>query len=334
MTEQALILTRRLQDVGLSGPAIKAAWPRWWSDSADASPSARAELRFSLARKLGLDPASLLNEESAPRFVWRDEARFKHRTTEGELELAAITSFGKALSGILLSASPSDERRQLPDAITLRQMILSSQPYVRLVDLLSICWSFAIPVIHLRVFPCAKKRMAAMTVHGVLGSAILLGKDSDYPANIAFYIAHELAHVALGHLHTGDAIVDLDTNKLNPESDAEEYAADEYALELLTGKPRPVVLPHARRYTARQLAQNAVAASDDLRIEPGTLALCFGYSTSDWKTTNAAMHSIYPSPKPAWTEINRIAWMQMHTDLITEDSRTYLESVLGSGETL
>lgn len=332
MTEPALVLKRRLQDVGLSGPAINAAWPRWWSDAAEASSSSRAELRFSLARKLGLDPASLLDEGSAPRFVWRDEARFKHRTTEGELELAAITSFGKALSGILLTASPSDDKRELPDALTLRRMILGSQPYVRLVDLLSICWSFAIPVIHLRVFPCAQKRMAAMTVHGKLGSAILLGKDSDYPANLAFYLAHELAHVALGHLQTGDAIVDLETLELSPANDAEEFAADEYALELLTGAPRPVVLPHARRYTARQLAADAMASSNELRIEPGTLALCFGYSTSDWRTANAAMKSIYTAPKPAWTEINRIARMQMHTDFITEDSRTYLESVLGSGE--
>jgi hypothetical protein len=211
-------------------------------------------------------------------------------------------------------------------------MILGSQPYVRLADLISICWSFAIPVIHLRVFPCAQKRMAAMTVHGTLGSAILLGKDSEYPANIAFYLAHEIAHVALGHLQAGDAIVDLESLELNPENDPEEFAADEYALELLTGEARPMVLPRARRYTAQQLANNSNAASNALRIEPGTLALCFGYSTSNWRTANAAMKYIYTAPKPAWKEINRIARMQMHADFITEDSRTYLESVLGSGE--
>ena len=69
MTEPALVLKRRLQDVGLSGPAINAAWPRWWSEAAEASSSARAELRFSLARKLGLDPSSLLDESAEPRFV-------------------------------------------------------------------------------------------------------------------------------------------------------------------------------------------------------------------------------------------------------------------------
>lgn len=332
MTEPALVLKRRLQDVGLSGPAINAAWPRWWSEAAEASSSARAELRFSLARKLGLDPSSLLDENTQPRFVWRDEARFKHRTNEGELELAAITSFGKALSSILISASSSTEGLVLPDAATLRQAVLASQPYVRLVDLLSICWAFSIPVVHLRVFPCTRKRMAAMTVHAALGNAILLAKDSGYPAPLAFYLAHELAHIALGHLQVGDSIVDLDANQLSPPDDPEEYAADTYALELLTGQPRPVVLPHANRYIARQLADNAVAASHNLRIEPGTLALCFGYSTGDWRTANAAMRSIYAAPKPAWAEINGLARKELHTSTITEDSRLYLESILGLGD--
>jgi hypothetical protein len=332
MTEPALVLKRRLQDVGLSGPAINAAWPRWWSEAAEASSSARAELRFSLARKLGLDPSSLLDESAEPRFVWRDEARFKHRTNEGELELAAITSFGKALSSILISASPPTESQVLPDAATLRQAVLTNQPYVRLVDLLSICWAFSIPVVHLRVFPCARKRMAAMTVHAASGNAILLAKDSGYPAQLAFYLAHELAHIALGHLQVGDAIVDLDTNELSQIDDPEEYAADAYALELLTGQSRPVVLPHAHRYIARQLADDAVMASRDLQIEPGTLALCFGYSTGDWRTANAAMRSIYTAPKPAWAEINGLASKELHTSAVTEDSRLYLESILGLGD--
>jgi hypothetical protein len=332
VTEPALVLKRRLQDVGLSGPAIKAAWPRWWSDAAEASSSARAELRFSLARKLGLDPSSLLDENAEPRFVWRDEARFKHRTNEGELELAAITSFGKALSSLLISAAPPTESPALPDAATLRQAVLANQPYVRLIDLLSICWTLSIPVVHLRVFPCTRKRMAAMTVHSAQGNAILLAKDSGYPAHLAFYLAHELAHLALGHLRVGDAIVDLDTNHLSTLDDPEEYAADAYALELLTGQPRPVVLPHAHRYIARQLADNAVTASQRLRIEPGTLALCFGYSTGDWRTANAAMRSIYTAPKPAWVEINGLARKELRTGTVAEDSRLYLESILGLGD--
>lgn len=332
MNEPAFALKRRLQDVGLSGSAINAAWPRWWSDSAEASPSARAELRFSLARKLGLDPTSLLDETSAPRFVWRDEARFKHRTNENEMELAAMTSFGKALANILLAAVPSGAREELPDAATLRRAVLANQRFVRLVDLLSICWAFSIPVVHLRVFPCDRKRMAAMTVNTTSGNSILLAKDAGYPAQLAFYIAHELGHVSLGHLREGDAIVDLDSNRLSPTNDLEESAADEYALELLTGQSRLEVLPHAKRYVAQQLADDAMNASSDLRVEPGTLALCFGYSTGNWRTAHAAMRRIYTEPKPVWWEVNGLARKQLQAEMINDDSRLYLETILGSAE--
>src|SRR5262245_58890952 len=71
-----------LQKLGFSDTAIDAAWPEWWSVDADASASANAELRFSLARKLGLDPRSLI-ENDEPRFVWR-EAKYKHLTGENE----------------------------------------------------------------------------------------------------------------------------------------------------------------------------------------------------------------------------------------------------------
>ena len=40
--------------------------------------------------------------------------------------------------------------------------------------------------------------MAAMSVQVGAGTAMLPAKDSSYPAQIAFYLAHEIAHIALG----------------------------------------------------------------------------------------------------------------------------------------
>jgi hypothetical protein len=197
--------------------AIDAAWPTWWIEEAEASASARAELRFSLARKLGLDPLSLLEDSEEPRFVWREEARFKHLAGEGELERAAITSFGRAVGAILISAAPAASTTiSGVSANALRELILGRQAHVRLLDLLSLCWSVGIPVIHLRVFPWPQKRMAAMAVRLADRCAILLGKDSMYPANISFFVAHELGHVALQHLEPGRAIVDLETSRRKP----------------------------------------------------------------------------------------------------------------------
>lgn len=325
-------LRSRLKKLGLSDLAVKAAWPRWWSDEADSSASARVELRFSLARKLGLDPHSLLDDQQQPRFVWRDEARFKHLSGETDIEQSAITSFGKAIGSVLISASPAAVPITGASAQELRQAILSDkQPYVRLVDLLSLCWSTGIPVVHLRVFPWPQKRMAAMTVQVKDRFAILLGKDSMYPAQIAFYLAHELGHISLSHLTSDRVIVDLEpqTPTLD-EDDKEEAAADQFALELLTGDATPVVLPAGARYSARELARVALASAEELKVEPGTLALCFGYSTNDWATANASLQRIYSAPKDVWNEVNNLAQSQLVLDRVPDDSVDYLNAVLGT----
>jgi Zn-dependent peptidase ImmA (M78 family) len=279
-----------------------------------------------------LDPRSLLDDQEQPRFVWKDEARFKHLAGESEIEQAAITSFGKAIGSVLIAASPGPIAITGATANKLRQAILNDRkPYVRLVDLLSLCWSTGIPVVHLRVFPWPQKRMAAMTVQVKDRCAILLGKDSMYPAQIAFYLAHELGHISLSHLANDRVIVDLepDAPKLE-ESDAEEAAADRFALELLTGDPKPIVLPSGTRYSARELARVALASAEELKVEPGTLALCFGYSTNDWATANASLQRIYSSPKHVWNEINNLAHTQLALERVPDDAVDYLNAVLGS----
>jgi hypothetical protein len=333
VTDETTRLRHRLKEVGLTDTVISAAWPVWWSDDAEASESARTELRFSLARKLGLDPRSLLNDNDQPRFVWRDEARFKHLASEGELELAAITSFGKTVASLLINATRLSAHVQVPGAVELRSAILGTQPFVRLLDLISLCWSLGIPVVHPRVFPCARKRMAAMSVRVRERDAILLGKDSVYPAHIAFYLAHEFGHIALGHLATEAVLIDLEYTELTFKGDdREEIDADRFALELLTGRARPSVLPKSGAYNAQELARTALSASIDLRIEPGTLALCFGYSTGDWATANAAMKHIYSSPNPAWNEVNGIALEQLQFDRVPDDSLTFLRAILDTAD--
>jgi hypothetical protein len=177
--------------------------------------------------------------------------------------------------------------------------------------------------------------MAAMTVRVGDRCAILLGKDAVYPAHIAFYLAHELGHIALGHLSSDRVIVDLE--EANPKlgtDDVEEMSADRFALELLTGEPEVVVLPSKKRYVARELARIAMTTGEQLGIEPGTLALCFGYSTGNWPVANAALKHIYSAPKPVWKEVNDVAWTQLALDSIPDDCTEYLRAVLGEGGSL
>jgi hypothetical protein len=173
--------------------------------------------------------------------------------------------------------------------------------------------------------------MAAMTVRRGDRHAILLAKDAKYPASIAFYLAHELAHVLLGHLTRDSALVDLDDNQLTaPDTDPEEAAADRFALELLTGEPNPIVLSSlTRRATARALADAALRAADGLRIEPGTLALCFGHSTNNWSVANRAMSYIYSSARPVWEFVNILARRELSPEQIPDDIQPYIQAVMG-----
>jgi hypothetical protein len=322
---------QRLKAIGLSDPAIQAAWPEWWSDSADPSPSARLELRFSVARKLGIDPRSLLDEEGLPRFIWKDEARFKHLSGETELELAAISSFGKALAALLVAATKAPEFALVgTTAADLRRAVLTQQQYVRLPDLLALSWSAGIPVAHPRVYPAGQKRMAAMSVGLEPVNAILLAKDSQYPPHVAFYLAHEIGHIALGHVTGNHTIIDMESDRLNePHTDREEEDADRFALELLTGRADPLIIPESGEYNAPGLATAALKASGELQIEPGTIALCFGYSTQNWAVANSALRFIYSQPRPVWREINRLALTQLSIERIPSDSQAYVTAVLG-----
>lgn len=288
-------------------------------------------MRFGVARRLGLDPSSLFGDEQ-PRFLWTEEARFKHLSTEGDLERAGITSFGRAVAAALIGASPPSAAELIgisPGG--LRQSILDSgSPYVGLADLLALCWGIGVPVAHLRVFPWPQKRMAAMTVSLEDRWSILLGKDASFPAWVAFYLAHELGHIALSHVVAGRALVDLDFEDPGALGDDEEEAADAFALELLTGQAQPTVLPADPdvRATASELARTAIAAADALQIEPGTLALCFGYSTQDWKTANGSLKVIY-TEAPVWREVNRVALTQLRLSQISGEAGEFLTTVLG-----
>jgi hypothetical protein len=333
MASESRRLRARLRALGLSAEAIDAAWPRWWSTEADDSTSARAELAFSLARRFGLEPSSVIEGSDAPRFLWHMEARFKHRSNQSDLELAAITSFGKSVAAALLAATPPPNASIVDtSAGDLRVTILrAGRPYVELGDLLSVTWSVGVPVVHLRLYPLRQKRMAAMTVESGGRSAILIGKNSNYPAPIAFYLAHEIGHIALRHAAGDRLVVDFEaTQRTIAGDDEEEKAADEFALELLTGRPRPDVRGIAPgRTSARELARVALRSGQRLGIEPGVLAECYGFTTGDWTAASGSLGHIYAQARPIWEDVNAIARRQLALDTIPPDSMEFLEAVLG-----
>lgn len=291
--------------------------------------SAQVELRFSIARKFGLDPRSLL-ESDKPTFVWNDEAKFKHLKGETESERSAISGYGISIGRFLIAGSWEGRSIEGADARDLRGSILANKRFIEFQDLLGLCWGVGIPVIYLRVFPLSAKRMCAMSINFENRFAIMLAKDSEYPAPISFYLAHELGHIALGHVQHGGAFVDLSDSLSSREiKDSEEREADRYAMELLTGSSELTINTSSVRISAKDLAENVLNTGPQVGIEPGMLALCFGYSSKQWASVNAAMKLIYDRPLPVWREVNGIAQSQLDWDKLPDDFGVFVRGVMG-----
>lgn len=320
-------LTVELRRAGISKAAIEAAWPSWWDGALAASPSGRAELRFALARRLGLRSQPLLGERV--EFVWNDEARFKHLTAEDEAARAAMTSFGMAIGKSLLQSVAEGPAMGAIDAARLREALLARRPFADVGGLISTCWALGIPVIHLRVFPLDAKRMHAMVVHSNGRFAILLGHEARFPAQLAFTLAHELAHIMLGHLAGAPALVDLEDPATAAERDGQELEADGYALTVLTGSSDPTIETNIDDFNAPSLAQAVRRAAPVYRIDPGTLALCLAYRRQSWPVAMAALNMLYPDIDPLWQEVNGVAARQIGWDALTDDASDYLRSVMG-----
>lgn len=325
MERDATRLRRLLLDAELSGKVVDAAWPGWWDAGKDDEPASREALRHSLAQRLGLSRKSLMGDRV--EFVWRDEARFKHLKAQGSVQLAALTSFGMAVGSYLLKTVPAAPQALRLDAARLRTALLELDPWVGLSGLVGTAWELGIPVIHLRVFPLATKGMQAMVVTHEGRHAILLGRDASYPAPVAFTVAHELGHIACGHLGTAPALVDFEWE--DEERDVQEAEADRFALELLTGAAEPLIDPGAARFTGEALAKAAMSAGKLHRIEPGTLVLVLAHQHGCWPAANEALSRIYDQPRPIWAEINRFAVERLSHAVLEEDAREFLWRVLG-----
>lgn len=323
-------LRKKLRIAGLTEQAVNAAWPSWWSESASGSASAQAELRFAVARKLGVSAAALARDEV--EFIWRDQARFKHLRSETSQEQAALASYGVGLGNQVAAAVQGLPPIPVPPAADLRRAILANRPFVDLTGLLGSCWALGVPVLHLRVFPLSGKFMHAMVVRAGVRSIVLLAKDAKYPAQVAFTLAHELGHLALGHLAEGSAIVDLEDPASGVDRDDEEIAADRFALELLTGSPEPEIQAQISNPSGRALATAVIEAGPPRGIEPGTLSLCFGYQTGNWSAANASLRHIYPNQQEVWSVVNAVAKREIDWTSVSSDTADFLLRVMGLDE--
>lgn len=329
-------LYERLSGMGFPEKFVREkALPDWWDEEFEATPGAIVEAAAYVSRRFNLDIVSLLQSE-VPVFKPSCNAKFKTKQgTESQYLKVAQCMATRVAQMVAYACVP--EYKPLPNsAEQVRHYILETYKIVTLEALLEFCWNYGIPVVHFDDFPTFKR------VHkfdGLVGyfynrPVIVISLKHSSPARLLFILAHELGHLIKGHVQD-NAIVD---EEIEPESvDGEELEANEFAVELLLGKP-DMGYYTPRILTGEQLANYAQRISSRDRVDPGVVVLNIAWSKANititrkeqgiiWATAFKAL-KIIEGNTDAQRQINTYVQKYVDLDRLDGDSQDYLKLVI------
>lgn len=328
-------LFQRLSQAGFSNELIRASLPDWWTEEESKLSSAKMMVSMLLAQRLSLEPKSLLDDNVPLGFLHTGPTKFKHMRLGAGIRRDALIAYAQGVARVILLKRPLPIPILGTTASELRKLILESdRSHVAFGDILSLCWSLGIPVVHLRVFPAKTKGVTAMAARVGQQHCILVARESGIPAQYMFHVAHELGHICLGHLKSANTIVDLDPNdpenaEESTEADDEELEADRFAQELLTGNPEFSVdrKPGTKGFgTAQELAQLSIQVGNWQAVDPGHIAMCFGSTTGEWSLAMAAAKLIPDQDQKPGALVNKVFWNQIGPT-VHHHSKGFLEAV-------
>jgi len=320
-------LYRKLASFGLPRAWVKRnILPSWWDDEAALSPSGFAEALLHVSRTAGLDLASLNGHEASAQPI-SVPARFKHRTNVKERDLEVAKTLACQLARTVAVAAPSPVAQVVASAAELREQLLEPRGWIDLPALVQYCWSIGIPVLQTTNFPAKAKKPDALAVDVGGRKVIVLTTGRTGSPWLLFLVAHELGHVALGHVQPDSALVDSEVRR--DDTDADEVAANAWAVTLLSGKPDTRFHATAAWPTAHQLAADAQRLATPKQTDPGFIVLNYAYSMGKtfFAVANAAL-KLMPETARGDETIRAHAREKLDWSLLGEDAAEFAARML------
>ncbi|PSB01539.1 ImmA/IrrE family metallo-endopeptidase [Merismopedia glauca] len=237
-------LYHKLSQLGIEPNYIReCALPSWWNEELETKPVAVLEGAGYIAKRLGLDLKSLLAKDEPPRFKPQPHTKFKqhlspnHRTLVAHSlvhRLAEMVAYGTEATFTNIPADVNQIRSQIltksEEALPWNGRVsLTLSPQIDLTALLDYCWQQGIAVLHFSHFPPHTRPIEGTIQWHRNRPVIIIGAHHQDSAKLAFILAHELGHLALGHLTEGMLVeenIDLDS------PDEAEYCANQFAINL------------------------------------------------------------------------------------------------------
>lgn len=309
--------------------------PEWITTDVLADDSAAPEIATILAKRLGLRAGLLSGTKPKVETLRRRDTKYKRSIPNRSKNLTAATSIAVAVAEAVATACRVNFKTLANDALGLRKEILETigGNWLGLRNLLMICWEHGVPVIYLAELGDGIPKMDGMVVHTNNRPVIILSKASQLWAWQLFVLAHEVGHVALGHVSPDEILVDEDLGADSyalEDSDVDERAADIFAIELLNGRRDATYIASESKVNGQNLAEAAFQHGKANQIDPGHIALNFAHSSRNWAVGVAAAKILQGENPSAAAIINQAMWGGIDTDLLSPDTVEFLEKTTGS----
>lgn len=278
-------LLSKLQSAGIPSAFAHRALPSWWDDEVASDPAGLQQAQLYFARAFNIEIQSLAAAEQQLRFRVT-QRKFKLNRNVVEDTVLVSANYVTGIARVALRGFAFDQALPAADPQELRSVILQRHKCVSLEALLEWCVSAGIPVMYVEKLP--GKKMSGIVVRDDGKYAIVLCKKG-HPSLLLFYLAHELGHIARGHL-TSDGVV-ADDKIDSADADEVEKAADCYAICLLNGADvryrADGVIP-----SAKALYEAAARKGKEARVDVGHIIANYGHNQDRYAMAALALRML------------------------------------------
>lgn len=311
-------LYSRVTQVGIPRNFVRRALPSWWDDSIADTPAGLQQACLYLAQAFNLDPRSIYNAEAEVRFRVA-ERKFKISRNMNEADVAPSANYASAMARLALAALKTDQSVIAEDPLELRKAMISGGGVVSLERLLAWCGSVGIPVIHIADMP--GKKMLAVAFRNNGRFAIVLSRKGA-SSEMLFWLAHEIGHIALGHLESDGFLAD---EKEGSEQDSDEVEANDFAIKLLNGKQASYTL--GRFMAPQKFAEAAMSYAEAHGIDVGHVILNVAKNMKAFPLGRAALKCLNDQDD-ACAIVNQSFRANADFELLSGDQAALLNSAL------
>lgn len=270
----------------------RAILPDWWDESCQDDPALLPDVEVRVARFLRL-PLSAVRETATkltpPSYAGVQLRRA--RNMESERLVPAIHTATQIASAVVRNLRRAAPAVQMPPAEGLAwrneiQRNRTANTAIGLEDVLQDLWKRGIPVVPLEILPAPSFQGLACMIGD--RPVVLLGHKHDVSGRLAFFIAHEVGHIAVGDCTPDNPIVDEDEDVAD-DTDVENKA-EAYAVKILFGRDD---VPDIDADNYKDLATKAANIERSRGIDAGAVIFRWARQTGEYALASRAVQALY-----------------------------------------